>query len=762
MVLDIGASAIRLAELAQTKAGHQLVKYYQREYNSDPALDEEERKAIKQKALAELLKEAKVRTRKTIFGVPGQSVFTRSRVLPPVPEYKVSQIVRYEIQQQIPFSLDQIAMDYHILGRTEAGGYDVMMAAIKVDVVDKLIDILQASKRTIDIADVNPLAAYNWLKHTGEFGDAGDCVALIDMGAATTDIVIERDGQFRFTRPLNLGGNDVTLAIASAFSMNFSDAERLKRQRGFAPTGDPNTDGQGGEVIGNVLQRMVSEVMRSFAYFRSLPGGGQVNRVILCGGGACLRNIIPFMQRQLGLEVRIAQPLAGLAVAPGGQQVSDKPEQACVALGMALRCQQTVALEINLIPPRVLEAARRREAAFYWGLSLATLALTMACIIPQSAKENEKVLQSITDVKEKIRRYDPELVLSGFTGSTVPPSKKLQEFKDVETQILGKKGSVDKLDEERNYRHFWMEEMALVNDARPEKMWFSAFETTTITDAAQSRGLQGAGGGVGRPRPFGGGGLAAPPGPGLGGGGLGGGLGRGLGGVGAAANDPNAPTVAVEEIYSSGFPGVNAQGYGGGIGGGGIGGGGIGGGGGLGRSRRDRFDDDEDEDSGMRGAPGMGGAGSRTQEFPPPNGIHVIGFAESSEIIQKFVETLRESERTEANNTSLKVKKVHFSEASVLKVPQSVLMLAWTESNRGYAPQRTGIAPLNEPSVFSFEVNVEFDSPYYEAQPANAAPATVARPGLGGGLGRGLLGGGAAPGAPAVRRSRAERFAEDE
>ena len=326
LVLDIGASAIRLAELAPTKTGHQLVKYYQREFNSDPALDESERKAIREKALADLLKESKVRTRKAIFGVPGQSVFTRSRALPPVPEYKVSQIVRYEIQQQIPFSLDQIAMDYQILGRTEAGGYEVMMAAIKVDVVDKLVEVLQSSRRNIDVADVNPLAAYNWLKHTGEFGDSGECVALIDMGAATTDIVIEREGQFRFTRPLNIGGNDITLAIGSAFKQNFTDAERIKRERGFAPSGDPQADGQGGEVVGNVLQRMVSEIVRSFAYFRSLPGGGQVNRVILCGGGACLRNIIPYMQRQLGLEVRIAQPLAGLAVAPGGQQVSDQPE----------------------------------------------------------------------------------------------------------------------------------------------------------------------------------------------------------------------------------------------------------------------------------------------------------------------------------------------------------------------------------------------------------------------------------------------------
>lgn len=717
LVLDIGASAIRLAELAQTKAGYQLVKYYQREFNSDPALDGEERKAIRQKALAELLKEAKVRTRKTIFGVPGQSVFTRSRSLPPVPEYKVSQIVRYEIQQQIPFSLDQIAMDYQVLGRTEAGGYDVMMAAIKVDVVDKLIDVLQSSRKTIDVADVNPLAAYNWLKHTGEFGDAGDCVALIDIGAATTDIVIEREGQFRFTRPLNLGGNDITLAIASAFGMSFADAERLKRQRGFAPTGDPNTDGQGGEVIGNVLQRMVSEIMRSFAYFRSLPGGGQVNRVILCGGGACLRNVIPFMQRQLGIEVRIAQPLAGLAVAPGGQQVSDKPEQACVALGMALRCQQTVALEINLIPPRVLEAARRREAAFYWGLSLATLALTMACIIPQSAKENEKVLQEIERVTEMIGTYDREVVLRGFDGATVPSSDKLTQYRAVKGEIDSLKSTVSKLQKERDLRKFWLEEMSLINDARPEKMWFSAMETTTITDANQpqtGRPGFGAAGGLGGGRPGLGGGLGGGR-PGLGGGR------PGLGGQVAGANEPE---LAKDSIISTGFPGVLPN-SGGGISGTGIG---------------NSFLDDDEEDDDYRnraigGSRSSGSSRDRGQtgpEVPRPNGMRIIGFAESSESIQEFVETLRVAERTQADRETLSVKAVHFTEASVTRVDRSILMQAWVSAQRSFNERAMPTNP--ETGVYSFEINVEFDGPFYQAAPAIPAPQNQRR-GFGGGLG---------------------------
>ena len=128
-------------------------------------------------------------------------------------QHKVPQIVRYEIQQQIPFSLDQIALGYQVLARTEAGGYDVLMAAIKVDVVDKRLDIIKTAKRSVGIVDVCPIAAYNWLKTTGEFGAHGECVALIDLGASTTDIVIA--GAVPVCASLNLGGNDITTRSAT-------------------------------------------------------------------------------------------------------------------------------------------------------------------------------------------------------------------------------------------------------------------------------------------------------------------------------------------------------------------------------------------------------------------------------------------------------------------------------------------------------------------------------------------------------------------
>jgi len=500
LVLDIGSSSIRLCELSQTKAGFQLKKYYQREVLCDPAEDEETRRQARVAAIKALVKEAKVRTRKTILSVPGRSVFTRARTLPPVPEYKVSQIVGYEIRQQIPFPLEQIALDYQILNRTESGSYDVMMAAIKVDVVEKHLEVLKETKSAIDVVDVSPFAAYNWLKHTGEFGSDGECVALLDLGATTTEIVIERGNQFRFTRPLNMGGNDITAALKNALNSTYAEAEKFKRERAFAPTGDPARDGKMGEVLNPVLSRLVGEISRSFGYFRSLPGGGMVDRVIVTGGGACLRNMVPYLQRQLGIEVRIARPLAGLAIGANAQQANEHPEQACVALGMALRCCQPTAIEINLIPPRILESARRKEQALYWVLSFIVLGMIAASIIPARDQKDKLVQKRIARLKQVIAMYDPAVAENPDT-----PSDFVSQYEEAKTRIDENQNKIQGLKNRYEKAEFFLDKLKLLNDLRPPggKVWFSSVETTFITKGPQANTNRG-----GRSR-FGGRNLAA-------------------------------------------------------------------------------------------------------------------------------------------------------------------------------------------------------------------------------------------------------------
>ena len=671
LVLDIGSSTIRLCELAETKAGLQLSRYTFKEYNCDPALDEEERKNARQEALTELLAETKVRTKKTIFGVPGQSVFTRTRSLPPVPEYKVNHIVKYEIQQQIPFGLDQIAMDYQVLDRTEAGGYEVMMAAIKVDVVDKQVDILQEAKRTIDTVDVCPFAVYNWLKHTGELGDQTDCVAIVDIGAVTTDIVIEREGQFRFTRPLNIGGNDITKAISTSLDMPWVEAERLKKERGFAPTGDPQRDGKGGEIIGNVLSRLVGEIMRSFAYFRSLPGGGQVNRVVLCGGGACLRNIIPYLQKQLQLDVRIAQPLAGLAIAPDAQQVNEHPEQACVALGLALRTVEEPTVGINLIPPRVLEAVQRKEQAFYWGLCFATLALIMASIIPISENKNEMVNEQIRKLRSTINQYDPEIAQQPKTDSEFS-----QRFQSAQQQLGKLTKNVQVLDTTRKARRFWLEELLLVMDARPAtggNIWISNFESSQVSKDPNynpnSRNNR-SGFGGGNAGFAGGGGRIS---------GFGGFGGRDEDGGGGNRNNFNSG----EAGSGGGILGAKTPGF-------------------VGIYPK----------IAQQGRQGFGNRNRRNNKQPPtptinyPNGIIIHGYAETDKVILDYVEALKTAERTSPDKSFLWVKEggVFFDISSIKRVPRSTLYQAETGPSR----VNESAVPLND-VVYTFAIALQLE-----------------------------------------------------
>ena len=628
LVLDIGSSALRVCELTKTKTGFQLTKYLQRELDLPPSAPEPERAARISDVLNDMLKEAKIRARKTVFGVPGQSVFTRTRALPPVPEHKVPQIVRYEIQQQIPFSLDQIALGYQVLARTEAGGYDVLMAAIKVDVVDKRLDAIKSAKRAVGIVDVCPVAAYNWLKTAGEFGAHGECVALIDLGASTTDIVIEREGQFRFTRSLNLGGNDITNAIGNTFNMDFEEAERLKRQRGFAPTGDAQRDGKGGEVIGQLLNRLVTEINRSFAYFRSQPGGGPVSRVVLTGGGACLRNVVPYFQRQLNMEVRIAQPLAGLAIAPGAQAINEHPEQAAVVLGLALRNCGEVPIGINLIPPRIIEGARRKQQYFYWAASLATVLAIFATIIPDMQNKIVEVERHTNMARDVIGKYDPRLVENPTTVCQYDGDLNI-----AQNYIKGIQSNIASIDSFYMRRRPWLEYLNALNDARQrDSVWFTQVFSTTLSvydpqrtsrsgamfddddddDYRPPARVQSASAIQRRP-------------------------------VGGPAVPDGADLIRV--VDSSGFLGITpdrAQSRF------------RTGGGRMGGSGR-RYDDDDDDDDWGRGASQASRAGAygqagrpgamtdeeRVDPMPLPNGLEIHGYAPNESIVLNYVERLK-------------------------------------------------------------------------------------------------------------------------
>jgi type IV pilus assembly protein PilM len=355
----------------------------------------EEKEALRQEGIARALKAGNFKYKRVIFAVPGQSVFVRNRLLPPVQESRLAQIVQYEIQQQIPFPLDQIALDYQVIKRTETKEYDVMMNAIKVETVDAFAGVMLDSKLKIDTVDVSPVATYNWLRFNEELSqEPGETTACIDIGASTTDIFIERDGEFRFTRSLTIAGNHITEAIQEALGVPFEEAERLKITLGRIPLDsegppDPNTqEGKVAAIVQDVLARLAHEVNRSFGFYRTQSGGSPVAKVVLCGGSAVLRNTEQFMAERLEVPVRLADPFKSLGAAPTAATAQAVPHLLPTCLGLALRNVMACPLEVNLIPPRVVKAEKRKEQAVYWGLSFSTLVLIAIAVVPIRAQQH--------------------------------------------------------------------------------------------------------------------------------------------------------------------------------------------------------------------------------------------------------------------------------------------------------------------------------------------------------------------------------------
>ncbi|MFC1735710.1 type IV pilus assembly protein PilM [Candidatus Hydrogenedentota bacterium] len=469
VVLDVGTSAVRLFELSNTSKGLVLNKFCCVDLKLDPTTPPDERFDAKVTAIRELLALTKTRKKRTALAVTGQSAFIRTRTLPPVPESKVDQIVRYEIQQQIPFPLDQIALDFQIMKRHENQEFDVMMVAIKVDSVESFCEVITEAKLKVETVDVTLLADFNWLTHTGEVKREEETTVCINLGASKSELIIEREGDFRFNRTLNVGGNMMSQAIQNEFGITFGEAEDLKRERGVAMFLDEDNpdevDKRIHRSIHPFVDRLTSEITKTLGFFRSQPGGGAVTRAVLFGGGAQLKNLPEFLSQKFGFSIELADPLAHIAVGPAAEAAKNSPLSLCTGLGIALRCVDEVAIEINLIPPRIVLAERRKEQAAYLMLSAVTTILIMMSTIPIKEAEFRRNNLEIGILSDSVAMYE----------------ERLNEMQSLERNLEGAKSRVKSMQDVENGRTMRLESMIGLDKAIPDKgVWITEWSTVRV------------------------------------------------------------------------------------------------------------------------------------------------------------------------------------------------------------------------------------------------------------------------------------------
>ncbi|HEA47524.1 MAG TPA: type IV pilus assembly protein PilM [bacterium] len=231
--LDIGTSSIKAILLKVTKEEVELANVGMVELHLDPTIENKEKRAKVIEGIKKLLEENEIKTKDVVIAVPGQSVIIRHRKLPSGARARLDQVIKFEAQNQIPFPLDKVGMDYQALPGKEGEEVKVILAAMKRELIDDHLALVEEAGLRCEVIDISSLALYNALRYKKPPKEA-EVVALIDIGATTTDISIHRDGILEFTRSAPVAGNDLTEAIQTKLVVSFSEAEKLKREEGDA------------------------------------------------------------------------------------------------------------------------------------------------------------------------------------------------------------------------------------------------------------------------------------------------------------------------------------------------------------------------------------------------------------------------------------------------------------------------------------------------------------------------------------------------
>jgi len=351
--------------------------------------------------LSKLISRNRMRGQRIACTLPGHAVFNRPVKLPPGDPDRTMERVRYEAQQQIPFPLNEVIWDSYVVDRKYGVGeeMEVILFAIKRDVVDRFVSLLKEVGLSADIIQFSPVALYNFLIHDQDVGSAS--IAL-DIGADNTDLVVV-DGPRCWIRNLPITGNDLTKALHKELGVPLAEAEKLKVTAASSPQ-----QGKLFAAMQPVLKDLVGEIHRSIGYYKSISRLNKFDKIFLLGNGAKTIHIAKFVSQNLQLDATKVERLSKIAVSSSVDQtkLSAYLDALGPALGLALQGHGLSRMKINLIPEEVRaerETAKRKPFA---AAAIVLLAVPVYMMYAQATEEKTQLKGAEKKATEVHSRYE--------------------------------------------------------------------------------------------------------------------------------------------------------------------------------------------------------------------------------------------------------------------------------------------------------------------------------------------------------------------
>src|SRR6266581_1663826 len=439
LAVDFGAGSLKLAEFEVNEAGGLRLKQYGMRSLGAEGAQEAAREATILKALQETLAQKVAKARNVNVCAPGFHVFSKFVKLPPVDAGKVTQIIQYEAQQNVPFPLEDVVWDYQILGSAPGGELEVLLVAIKADIVEGLFRVTETAGLHLQLADVSPAALCNAFRYN--YGDLEDCTMLLDIGAKTSNLLFFEKGKV-FSRSINLGANAITQDFANESKKKFDVAEKTKIDEGFVSLGgayeEPENQDQAAisKIARQFMTRLHIQVNQTMQFYRGQQGGSAPQRLFLSGGASIMAYTAQFFAEKLNVPVEYFNPLRNVQIDPAInlEDLARVAHSLGEVIGLGLRNLAHCPVELNLMPESTLkwQAFNQKKPYFIATVfSLVAVVAAMAFIFSQLAGVRNAALE---DLKKEV---NPQETRDAQFKTVLNNLKKTQKDVDQVVQWVG-------------------------------------------------------------------------------------------------------------------------------------------------------------------------------------------------------------------------------------------------------------------------------------------------------------------------------------
>jgi len=343
VAIDIGTSSIKLAEMDSTRKGWTLNKFGVVTLNQGWVKDGE---ILEPQAVAETLKtliqSVKCKRKNVATGIFGNGVIVKRISMAPIEENLISEAIKWEAEQYIPFEISEAAIDYHLIGkesRNPGDNLDIILVGAKQEFVFRFIETVESANLKCSILDVSGFALANCFE--ANYGKVDGLTAILNIGAGVTNLVIVQKGEVIFSRDSMVGGLTYTNELHKAMGVSLAEAESLKISASVGQEVPPEVN----SVLSSTTEQVVDEIRNAFEFFIATGGGGRVNKIYVTGGSIFIPKLVEEVSAAVGVPFEVLNPFQVVTFdekALTSDYIQQIQSICPVAIGLAMRSMKEV------------------------------------------------------------------------------------------------------------------------------------------------------------------------------------------------------------------------------------------------------------------------------------------------------------------------------------------------------------------------------------------------------------------------------------